>query len=445
VVFAIIHSSIVLTRLRRLGPALELLWILLLGLPILVPGRLAPAAWHPLVVALLFLWWPWRLAKAWRTRPQGAWLPPPHSPLQWLLTLLIVWTLFTLWLWGPALVLWPVVGYLAWGIALCVALLHWPSTKVQPAWIAGFLLLAGCALAFVAPPFVAWKADFRLFRLPLYDWLLAARIDIGETIHANVLAGVLALILPLLLALLLARTDRKQSMWPQSPWARLLFGLLFFYVLGLLVLTQSRGGYLGTAVALPLVILLRWPWLWRLAPVVAALLLAFVWWIGLDTVLEQLSQDGSLGGWQNRLDVWRSAGQALADFAFTGVGLGAFDQVLPLLYPLSFAIESFPHAHNLLLQVGVDLGLPGLICFLALLINVGVMALSLVRTPTLSALHRALAAGAVAALGALLVHGMVDAAIWNVKLAFFPWLLYAFITQLFLFAHPADANRADKR
>jgi putative inorganic carbon (HCO3(-)) transporter len=419
----------------KLSESLELLWILLLGLPILVPDRLVPEAWHPLVIILLFLWWPWRLRKQWRTRSQGVWLPPPRSPFHCPLNGLMMWTLFTLWLWGPDLVLWPVVGYLAWGIALGVAFLHWPPAQRQPAWIAGFLLLAGCALALVALPFVDWKEEFRLFRLPLYDWLLAIRIDIGETIHANVLAGMLVVILPILFALLLARNDDKPPTWPQAAWARGLFGLLFLYVLGLLVLTQSRGGYLGTAAALPLVIMMRWPRLWRLVPVFIMLAIGLVWWIGLPVVLEQLSQEGSLGGWQNRLEVWLAAGQALQDFAFTGIGLGAFDRVLPLLYPLPFAIENFPHAHNLLLQVGVDLGLPGLICFLALLINVGVMALSLVRRATDSALHQALAAGAAAALVALLVHGIFDAAVWNVKLAFFPWLLYAFVAQLFLFAH----------
>jgi putative inorganic carbon (HCO3(-)) transporter len=423
--------------------SLELLWILILGLPILLPGRFVPEAWHPLVIAALFLWWPGRFVQQWRARPQGTRLPPPRSPLHWPLHLLIVWTLVTLWLWGAALVIWPVVGYLAWGIALGVAFLHWPPAQRQPAWIAGFLLLAGCTLALIAPPFVAWKEDFRLFRLPLYDWLLATRIDIGETIHANVLAGMLAVILPILFALLLARSDNEPPTWPQAAWARGLFGLLFLYVLGLLVLTQSRGGYLGTAAALPLVIMMRWPRLWRLAPVIAVLAIGLVWWIGLPVVLEQLSQEGSLGGWQNRLEVWLAAGQALRDFAFTGIGLGAFDRVLPLLYPLPFAIESFPHAHNLLLQAGVDLGLPGLICFLALLINVGVMALSLVRTATSSALHRALAAGAAASLVALLVHGIFDAAVWNVKLAFFPWLLYALVTQLFLFSHrPESADLA---
>jgi putative inorganic carbon (hco3(-)) transporter len=417
---------------RTLRQSAELLWVLLLGLPILLPGRIIPEAWHPWVIAALFLWWPGRALAQWRRRPAGNWLPPPHAPISWPLLLLLVWTLVTLWVWGPALAHWPELGYLAWGVALAVAFLHWPPAQHQPGWIAAFLLSAGCGLALVIPPFVAWKENFRLFRLPLYDWLLAARIDLGETIHANVLAGALSVLLPLLWALLLHPSSDKTPSQLGRGWLRWLFGLGFFYLLALMVLTQSRGGYLGTAAALPLVVMLRWPWLWRLAPLLALLSLGLVWWVGLGEVLEQLSQEGSLGGWSNRLEVWLQAGQALSDFPFTGVGLGAFATVLPLLYPLPFAIESFPHAHNLLLQVALDLGLPGLIAYLALLINLGAMAVSLLRRSTLSPLHRTLINGASGALLALLVHGVVDAAVWNVKLAFFPWLLYALITQLFL-------------
>ncbi|MER3513799.1 MAG: hypothetical protein C4310_04935, partial [Chloroflexota bacterium] len=74
--------------------------------------------------------------------------------------------------------------------------------------------------------------------------------------------------------------------------------------------------------------------------------------------------------WEGRLELWSRALEAIADYPFTGIGMGTFDHVIPLRYPyvlLAGAELAVPHAHNLFLQVAVDLGLPGLIAFVALL------------------------------------------------------------------------------
>ena len=72
---------------------------------------------------------------------------------------------------------------------------------------------------------------------------------------------------------------------------------------------------------------------------------------------------------------------ALQDFVFTGIGIGNFNLVIPQLYPYITIPPGvdIPHAHNLLLQIGLDLGLPGLIAYLGLLINVFVMLVALLR------------------------------------------------------------------
>jgi hypothetical protein len=84
------------------------------------------------------------------------------------------------------------------------------------------------------------------------------------------------------------------------------------------------------------------------------------------------------------------------------------------------------------LQIGLDLGLPGLIVYIALLINLVAMLISLCRRHPCHTLNGTLAVGAFGSLVALLVHGLLDTVTWGTKLAFFPWLLYALITQLFL-------------
>jgi putative inorganic carbon (HCO3(-)) transporter len=431
----------VLTSLRkRAGQLLRLepFWLLLMGPLILFPGRWLLLAWQPWVVFALFAFPLLRLALDWGRLAL-------HSPVTLPIVLMLLWLPVNIWAAPDRPLAWVAAGYLLFGVAWYGALVRWPPARRQPAWIAGFLLLAVCGLALVAPPLVNWKTEFRLFHLPIYDWFDAIHLDLGETIHANILAAALVLVLPLLLALLLYPWQEFITLpgqtGRQSPAGqgrlltlglRLLLGLSFVYVTGLLILTQSRGAALATVFILPLTLLLRWPRLWRLAPLAVALGAVAVWWLGPSVIAEELSKEGSLGGWQGRLDVWNFSLMALQDFVFTGVGIGSFTITLPLLYPLPFDVTGFPHAHNLFLQVGLDLGLPGLIAYLAILINLFVMAIGLLRRSQLSPLQRSLTIGATAALVGFLIHGLVDAAAWGVKLAFLPWLLFALITALYL-------------
>ena len=410
---------------------LEPLAILLLGIPILLPGRFVEITWHPLLLAALLLIRPFGWICTLLVRNKKSLVTESVTtshyklitlhPLNVSICLILIWIGIGLWASADRTQSWIVAGYLLFGTALFSTLLNWPPIKATPSYSAIFLLLVGVCLAIISPPLVAWKPDFRLFYLPLYGKLTALPFDFGETIHANVLAGVLVLILPLLLALT----------WQKKHQILLIF--LFSFVLALLVLTQSRGGYLAIAIALPFVVLLRWPrLLYGLVPgsIIAAL---FIRQMGLHFLLDQLSQDGSLGGWAGRLDIWRNSLQAISDFAFTGIGLGTFTMVMSLLYPLQVSVEGYPHAHNLFFQIGLDLGLPGLIAYLALLINLFVMVMSTLRNPHLLPLHRILTIGATGSLVGMIVHGLLDAVTWGTKLAFVPWLLFALITQLFLY------------
>jgi putative inorganic carbon (HCO3(-)) transporter len=150
-----------------------------------------------------------------------------------------------------------------------------------------------------------------------------------------------------------------------------------------------------------------------------------VWWFGDGGLLDRLSSGGAVGGLDERLEIWSRALYAIQDFSFTGVGIGTFNQVIPLLYPYFLIAPSadIPHAHNLVLQVAVDLGVPGLIAWLAILMTVAVQGIVLIRRGP-SPLW-AFGAGVLGSLAAMLVHGVLDATLWGTKLAFLPWLLFA--------------------
>ena len=189
-------------RLRTFAWA-ELIWVLAFGPGMLLPGRFLPSSWQPLLVGLLFLPRIVNMILAWRAAAKPRRILAPYSPLTLPIVFMLLWMAFTLAIWSALPIIWGVASYVAWGMALYAALAHWPLAQAEPAWIAWFYLVAGCGVALVTIPIVAWKPAFRLFRLPLYDWLDKVHLDIGESIHANILAGMLVIVLPVLWALLL--------------------------------------------------------------------------------------------------------------------------------------------------------------------------------------------------------------------------------------------------
>jgi putative inorganic carbon (HCO3(-)) transporter len=133
----------------------------------------------------------------------------------------------------------------------------------------------------------------------------------------------------------------------------------------------------------------------------------------------------------------------LADFPFTGVGMGLFNDVGSLLYALY--TPDNPGAHNLYFQVGVDLGLPGLVAYLAVLastLRMGGTAARRFRHEKDGTLG-AVAVGVLAGMVALMAHGLVDIGVWGTRAAFFPWLTIGLIAGLHRLAE-REENPGDR-
>jgi putative inorganic carbon (HCO3(-)) transporter len=133
-------------------------------------------------------------------------------------------------------------------------------------------------------------------------------------------------------------------------------------------------------------------------------------------------------GWSGRPEIWSRAIYMIQDFPLTGIGAGTFASVADVLYPfLSFRPHlEVTHAHNLFLQIAVDLGLPGLVAYLAILL------LSLWGAVSNARFYRrtgqygqaALAWAGLSSLAGMLVHGTVDATTWIVgRGSFLPWVV----------------------
>ena len=114
----------------------------------------------------------------------------------------------------------------------------------------------------------------------------------------------------------------------------------------------------------------------------------------------------------------------MEDFAFTGVEFGCFEPVVASWHPLA-PLGGGTHAHNLALQVAVDLGIPGLVAFLTLLgLTFHRLIMAYVACRRVAQWPRAaLSAACLASLAGMCVHGVIDAATWGNKGTFEFWVV----------------------
>lgn len=246
-------------------------------------------------------------------------------------------------------------------------------------------------------------------------------------IHPNEVGGTLAFLLPIPLGLLLWSIGLRRGGSRTAPvgvgvTSRAAGPCALPYVSAVslltagpvLVLTQSRSALMGTAVAVAVLLALRWRRVGYLLAAVALVGTIALAVIGPQRVYDwavQLDQASRTGGstLASREEVWNRALYMIQDFPFTGIGLNTFPKVLDTLYPsfLAGPDANIPHAHDIYLQTAVDLGLAGLMAFLGIWMIVGWQAVQAYRRA------EGLMRGAVAGLGAgclaYLVYGITDA------------------------------------
>ncbi len=300
----------------------------------------------------------------------------------------------------------------------------------RPWWFASCYAFALVSLFFTITGALSvnWFAKYPLFaallnRLPTLIFSLPESPEAG--VHANQLAGVLLLHGPWWVSLAWG--------WRSSRFSRLFPAVLAFCLVSLLVLTQSRSGWLGGVAG---ILVLGWGWYtfssasvpkrpfrWQLWGVLAVLALVSLFAWAAHPAWQSMAHDtrNAVGF---RLEVWRWGLTAVHGFPFTGTGLGSFRQVARRLYPMDIpASYDISHAHNLFLQTALDIGLPGLIAYLAIL---GIAARIAWQTAKQVEELRPFALGLLASLVAFHTYGLTDALALGSK----PGLLFWFILGL---------------
>ncbi|MDH7485532.1 MAG: O-antigen ligase family protein [Anaerolineae bacterium] len=339
------------------------------------------------------------------------------------------------------------------GLVLSVAAFYIVVNRlhtVQDAWGAVFaLVLSGLAVVALGVAGADWLTS-KLFALPqVYEQLPRLIRGIPRSIRggfsANGVGGTLIFFIPLLVSLLGVRQESESGdsvgagwglrLWWR--WHRPLVLLALALALATLVLTQSRGSFVGLAVGLLALAVWRERRLLWLLPLVALALAAVILTGRAESLMEFLFRVDSLAGnasvsMQGRFEVWQRALYMIQDFPFTGIGIGTFDRVVHVLYPL-FLIgpdAQVAHAHNELLQVAVDMGLPTLVAYIALLSACFIAAWRTYRLLPPSGL-RAATMGLACGMLAHQVFGITDAFLLGTKPGVVMWVFLAVVAGLY--------------
>jgi len=384
------------------------------------------------LVALL-LFWPLR---RWMT---GRWTV--RTPLDWVLLLLLLWLPVTLWATPlPALSI-PQLLRLLIGIALYYALANWANSPQKVTLLLPGISLTGILVAFGSLVTTRWQLNrvtVPFTPVRLYNWLPTF---IADPIHPNVVAGTLLLLLPVPLAVALFA-------WGELPrWHKAVVGAAI-PVMGLvLLLTQSRAGILALLALLVILITWRWRWGWLMlfiAGISAAILLITN---GPTHTLTLLTADSLIANSAaGRLEIWSRAITLIQLFPLTGIGMGTFGPVTDKLFPFFLIADgSVPHAHNIFLQITLDLGIFGLIFFSTILFTIIKIGWQQLATSFqqenwwLAGLN----AGIISSQIALITFGLLDTTLWGFRTSPVLWALWGvtIVTQAHQTALMAGARQ----
>jgi len=232
---------------------------------------------------------------------------------------------------------------------------------------------------------LGYEPIFPFFMVRPEQWGGRARSTLGNAVF---LGGYLAFVLPLILDAFLKRKD----------WWFLVFGGFFALGFASNVFSQSRGGWLGMIAGVFLLVIGR-VYLYRqnqkgsgyrlefkhwllLFLTVALVFLTFLFYIGQGNPLEKLTyfyqhflsifnfQGGSAA---TRIEIWKGSLRMINDRPLLGVGPDQMINYFPLYRTVRYTrlegeMTMPDRCHNEYLQIAVNLGIPGFLAFLWLLI-----------------------------------------------------------------------------
>lgn len=255
-----------------------------------------------------------------------------------------------------------------------------------------------------------------------------------EGFNVNLAGGTLAMLLPIPVAYALFSRSHKNSIGRQavSLTARLAAGMDAVLITGMLLLTRSRGAILAALTAIGIMLAARdWRWFIAVALVLTTGLISVETGILAPPPALDLASDAelALNSATGRLELYSRAIHITADFPLTGIGMGLVDEILPLRYPpFIFKPPAHPdHLHNLWLNAGAELGIPGLVSLLSSAIGLLTLTWKAARRTARNAqlsFDTPLVLGSLGVIVVFCVHGLTDTVTHYLRAHLIAWTLF---------------------
>ena len=404
--------------------------------------------------------------------------PIPSTPLNFALLVIVIQVLVSLYAtYDIAVSLQKIVGVI-WGISVFFALVKLGIKFNGILMTTLIFIVAGFGISVLGLLGIEWPTNKIIIFNSLYEkfpQISTLLPGITDGFHPNEVGGALTWIIPFWIITILWLFSRfrmiKKFYSPILITTAIIFSLI---ILGLssvvLLFSQSRSAYIGLFLGIILLLLIvlpgkiRWGYIFLLA--LGAGFLVYLVLNGQFMVLaNQLFPDNgmasmafSMNTLSGRVEIWSRAIYAIQDFAFTGMGMNTFRTIVNVLYPLQtisadVPIKDIGHAHNLFLQVALDLGIPGLIGFTAMYITSFWMILDGInrlrkkshrhlnekryfRKEILYVILLGLLGGQIAHLG----YSITDAIAFGAKPGIIFWVMQSIICAIFLKTRRHDYN-----
>ena len=189
-------------------------------------------------------------------------------------------------------------------------------------------------------------------------------------------------------------------------------------IMGLaLILTYSRGCWLGVIIAIAILALIidkRFIFLGILLLLFAPLILP-------DTIISRFTSIGNLEDTSTsyRVNIWMGTLSMLKDYWLSGVGMGitSFNKIYPLY---SYNNIKAPHSHNLFLQIMVEYGIVGFIVMIGVMYNYFKIAII-----SMKAKKDIVLGGLMASMIGYLIQSMTDHTWYNYRVVLIFWVMIA--------------------
>ena len=337
------------------------------------------------------------------------------------------------------------------GIALYYAMVERARVEGHLRGPVQVMVLLALLLGIQALGATQWSDDGKSSVLvPILDSLPVIRGTPGAGLgyNPNEIAGAMVWLVPVVAGVAIYRWQTKGTRWDST--------LAVVMLIAALILGQSRSSLAGMFVGLAIVITAVLRRYWRVvawAGLLALLALEFAIITGVlsyvsartaetteDAGAAMVTQQVETGSsFMERLPIWNSALDIIRDYPATGVGLSMFrDSRVRQAYPwVGHEQRGLPHAHNELLQISADMGVPGMVLLLVFYLRVGWLAVTGDRSNRAAFVVRVAAA---AGLFAHAIFGLADAITFWDRFSFIFWMTFGLFGATFVVEREPEAS-----